>query len=125
MDTFRSAPLDVELVANTKHSRSEPQSDLFFQAVFFQSRTIHTLTMIHNDIYMCVWKIEIVWYGAGMYVTAYGTGMYLTTCGTAMDGTGCYRYVRMGQLCYACNVNVVFMRCHVNQCNVIEPKICL
>ena len=54
MDTFRSAPLDVELVANTKHSRSEPQSDLFFQAMFFQSRTIHTLTMIHNDIYVCV-----------------------------------------------------------------------
>jgi hypothetical protein len=37
-----------------------------------------------------MWKIEMDWYGTGMYVTACGIGMYLTTCGTAMYGTGMY-----------------------------------
>ena len=57
----------------------------------FQSRTIHALTMIHIYIIIIyMWKIEMDWYGTGMYVTACGIGMYLTTCGTAMYGTGMY-----------------------------------
>ena len=90
----------------------------------FQSRTIHALTMIHIYIYVENWN-GLVWYRYVCYSLWYRYVSYNLWYSYVRDRYVCYRYVSMGQLCYACNVNVGFMRCHVNQCNVIEPKICV